>query len=105
NWPPRPRAPPRPPPRPVSGWPGSRRRARPGWSACMIPMPGRSARAASTARPGFGYKAQVTDNDDGIVLDYRVEYGAAPDGPQLPPAIERISRRVGRVPGAVTADR
>src|SRR4029077_16599374 len=29
----------------------------------------------------FGYKAQVTDNDDGIVLDYGVEYGAAPDGP------------------------
>jgi transposase, IS5 family len=53
----------------------------------------------------FGYKAQVTDNDDGIVLDYRVEYGAAPDGPQLAPAIERISRRAGRVPGAVTADR
>jgi IS5 family transposase len=23
----------------------------------------------------FGYKAQVTDNDDGIVLDYAVEYG------------------------------
>jgi transposase, IS5 family len=53
----------------------------------------------------FGYKAQVTDNDDGIVLDYRVEYGAAPDGPQLAPAVERVARRVGRVPGAVTADR
>jgi IS5 family transposase len=71
----------------------------------MIPMPGRSARAASTARPGFGYKAQVTDNDDGIILDCTVEYGAAPDGPQLAPAIERIRRRAGRVPGAVTADR
>jgi len=53
----------------------------------------------------FGYKAQVTDNDDGIIVDYTVEYGAAPDGPQLAPAIERISRRTGRVPGAVTADR
>jgi IS5 family transposase len=53
----------------------------------------------------FGYKAQVTDNDDGIVLDYAVEYGAAPDGPQLVPAIERIARRTGRVPRAVTADR
>ena len=29
----------------------------------------------------FGYKAQVLDNDDGVILDYRVEYGAAPDGP------------------------
>jgi transposase, IS5 family len=40
----------------------------------------------------FGYKAQVTDNDDGIILDYAVEYGAAPDGPQLAPAVHRISR-------------
>ena len=53
----------------------------------------------------FGYKAQVTDNDDGIVLDYAVEYGAAPDGPQLAPAIKRVTRRTGRVPRAVTADR
>ena len=68
-------------------------------------MPGQSARAASTARPGFGYKAPVTDNDDGIILDYNVEYGAAPDGPQLAPAIERVSRRAARVPRAVTADR
>ncbi len=53
----------------------------------------------------FGYKAQVTDNDDGIIPGYTVEYGAAPDGPQLAPAIERVSRRAGHVPGAVTADR
>ena len=53
----------------------------------------------------FGYKAQVTDNDDGVILDYAVEYGAAPDGPQLAPAIERIRQRAGRVPRAVTADR
>jgi transposase, IS5 family len=53
----------------------------------------------------FGYKAQVTDNDDGIILDYNVEYGAAPDAPQLVPAVERIHRRTGCVPRAVTADR
>jgi transposase, IS5 family len=53
----------------------------------------------------FGYKAQVTGNDDGIILDYTVEYGAAPDGPQLAPAIARVTRRAGRVPSAVTADR
>jgi transposase, IS5 family len=53
----------------------------------------------------FGYKAQVTDNDDGIVLDYAIEYGAAPDGPQLAPAVERIRHRAGPVPRAVTADR
>ena len=48
---------------------------------------------------------KVADNDDGVILDYSVEYGAAPDGPQLAPAIERVSRRTGRVPRAVTADR
>jgi transposase, IS5 family len=53
----------------------------------------------------FGCKAQVTDNDDGVILDYAVEYGAAPDGPQLLPAIGRISRRAGHTPAAVTADR
>jgi transposase, IS5 family len=53
----------------------------------------------------FGYKAQVTDNDDGIVLDYAVEYGAAPDGPQLVPAVKRVARRTGHAPRAVTADR
>ena len=53
----------------------------------------------------FGYKAQVLDNDDGVVVDYSVERGAAPDGPQLMPAIERVRRRAGKVPRAVTADR
>ena len=53
----------------------------------------------------FGYKAQVADNDDGVIADYAVEYGAAADGPQLAPAVERIRQRVGRVPRAVTADR
>ena len=53
----------------------------------------------------FGYKAQVSDNEDGVILDYAVEYGAAPDGPQLAPAMRRIGGRAGRVPRAVTAGR
>jgi IS5 family transposase len=53
----------------------------------------------------FGYKAQVADNDDGVILDYAIEYGAAPDGPQLAPAITRVTQRAGRIPAAVTADR
>ncbi len=66
----------------------------------------RPIRTGRLDRPvGFGCKAQVTDNDDGIVLDYAVEYGAAPDGPQLAPAIARVARRAGKVPRAVTADR
>lgn len=53
----------------------------------------------------FGYKAQVLDNTDGIILDHTVEMGNPPDGPQLAPAIERITARSGHTPGAVTADR
>lgn len=53
----------------------------------------------------FGFKAQVVDNDDGIVLDYNVEIGNPADAPQLVPAIERVSRRCGRPPDQVTADR
>jgi transposase, IS5 family len=53
----------------------------------------------------FGYKAQVADNPDGVVLDYQVEVGNPPDAPLLVPAVRRISQRAGRVPGAVTADR
>jgi len=53
----------------------------------------------------FGYKAQLVDNADGVILDHNVEIGAPPDAPQLAPAIARITRRTGRAPRAVTADR
>jgi transposase, IS5 family len=53
----------------------------------------------------FGYKAQVVDNADGIVLDHTVEAGNPADAPQLEPAIRRIHQRTGRVPRAVAADR
>jgi IS5 family transposase len=53
----------------------------------------------------FGYKAQLVDNDDGVILDHNVEIGNPADAPQLAPAIERITRRTGTTPRAVTADR
>jgi IS5 family transposase len=53
----------------------------------------------------FGYKAQIVDNADGVILDHTVELGNPADAPQLKPAIERITRRTGRPPRAVTADR
>jgi IS5 family transposase len=53
----------------------------------------------------FGYKAQILDNADGVILDHTVEIGNPADAPQLAPAIERITRRTGRAPRAVTADR
>ena len=53
----------------------------------------------------FGQKAQVVDNDDGIVLDHSVEQGNPPDAPQLAPAVKRVIKRAGRTPRTVTADR
>jgi len=53
----------------------------------------------------FGYKAQVVDNDDGIVLDHIVCQGNPADAPQLAPAIARVITRTGRRPRTVTADR
>lgn len=53
----------------------------------------------------FGYKAQVVDNSDGIILDHEVHVGNPPDARQLAPAIARIIDRTGRAPRAVTADR
>jgi transposase, IS5 family len=38
-------------------------------------------------------------------MDYGVEAGNPPDGPQLAPAISRIARRTGRAPRSVTAGR
>ena len=53
----------------------------------------------------FGHKAQMVDNDDGVVLDHAVEQGNPPDAPQLAPAVERVKKRTGRTPRTVTADR
>jgi transposase, IS5 family len=53
----------------------------------------------------FGYKGQVTDNDDGVVLDHNVEQGNPADAPQLAPAVKRVITRTGRKPRTVTADR
>ena len=35
----------------------------------------------------FGYKAQMVDNDDGVVLDHSLEAGNPPDAPQLAPSM------------------
>jgi transposase, IS5 family len=53
----------------------------------------------------FGHKAQVCDNEDGIVLDHDVQSGNPPDAPRLKPAVERVIKRTGRKPRTVTADR
>ena len=53
----------------------------------------------------FGHKAQVVDNDDGVVLDHDVQPGNPADAARLTPAVERIIKRTGRKPRTVTADR
>ncbi len=53
----------------------------------------------------FGYKAQILDNDDGVVLDHTLQQGNPADAPQLAPAVERVIARTGRHPRTVTADR
>jgi transposase, IS5 family len=66
----------------------------------------RPIRKGRLGRPvEFGYKAQVVDNLDGIILDHNVEVGNPADAPQLVPAVARITRRTGRPPRVVTADR
>ena len=88
--------------RPVAAWPGTYRSA-----TRLVSLHDLDARPIRKGRLGkpveFGYKAQVVDNDDGIVLDYTVE-GNPADAPQLAPAIGRIKARSGCAT-AVTADR
>ena len=43
--------------------------------------------------------------DDGIIVDHNIEAGNPTDAPQLAPAVERVTKRAGRPPRKVTADR
>lgn len=66
----------------------------------------RPIRKGRLGRPvEFGYKGQVVDNADGVILDWSLHAGNPSDAAQLVPAIKRIRRRTGKVPRAVTADR
>lgn len=81
----------------------------PDGSTRVVSLHDTDARPIAKGRLGkpveFGYKAQVADNADGVVLDYLVVKGNPPDAPMLVPAIGRIRARFGRAPKAVTADR
>ena len=62
----------------------------PAGSTRRVSLHDEDARPIAKGRLGkpieFGYKAQVLDNDDGIVLDHTVERGNPADAPQLVPA-------------------
>lgn len=81
----------------------------PGGAGRLVSLHDPDARPIRKGRLGkpveFGYKAQVVDNEDGVVVDHNVELGNPSDGPMLVPAIERIKQRTGKAPRAVTADR
>src|ERR1019366_3159107 len=81
----------------------------PDGSSRLVSLHDADARPIRKGRLGkpveFGYKAQVVDNEDGVVLDHAVFIGNPPDAPMLVPAVEAISERAGEVPQAVTADR
>lgn len=53
----------------------------------------------------FGYLGQVLDNVDGVVVDHSLHEGNPSDGPLLAPAVGRVSKRAGRAPKEMTADR
>lgn len=69
----------------------------------MVPAPITKGRLGKPVE--FEHKAQVVDNDDGIVLDHTVQQGNPPDAPQLAPAVAWVKKRAGRTPRTVTADR
>jgi transposase, IS5 family len=81
----------------------------PGGATRRVSLHDGDARPIAKGRLGkpveFGYKAQVTGNDDGVIADYAVEQGNPADGPQLPPAVARVIKRTGKTPRTVTADR
>ena len=75
----------------------------------VVSLHDRDARPIAKGRLGkpveFGYKGQIVDNDDGIVLDHDMQVGNPADAPQLAPATQRVKDRAGRAPRTVTADR
>jgi IS5 family transposase len=81
----------------------------PAGSSRIVSLHDPDARAIKKGRLGkpveFGYKAQIVDNEDGVILDHNLEVGNPADASMLEPAIRRIKARTGRAPRALTADR
>jgi IS5 family transposase len=81
----------------------------PNGSTRIVSLHDTDARPIAKGRLGkpieFGFKAQVADNADGIVVDHNVEIGNRPDAPMLASAVGRIKERFSKVPRSATADR
>jgi transposase, IS5 family len=66
----------------------------------------RPIRKGRLGRPTeFGYKAQVCDNGDGLIVDHSVHMGNPHDAELLRPAVARITTTCKATPSMVTADR
>ena len=82
-----------------------RRTVRPGWSACTTPMPGRSARAASTGRSSSGTRPRSPTTTTASSWTTPSSTAPPPTARSSRPPSSGSRRRTGRVPRAVTADR
>jgi transposase, IS5 family len=83
--------------------------AQPDGATRLVSLHEPDARPISKGRLGkpveFGYKAQVVDNTDGIIIDHSVHIGNPSDTGLLRPAIERVATLFAVSPVLVTADR
>jgi len=81
----------------------------PDGSTRLVSLHEPDARPISKGRLGkpveFGYKAQVLDNVEGIIIDHSVHIGNPSDTSLLRPAITRVRAQFGTAPTLVTADR
>ena len=95
----------RSPRRPANGSPARPPRAPPGGSACTTAMPARSPRAASGDRSSSDTRPRSPTTTTASCSTTPSSMGNPPDAPQLAPAVARVTKRTGRTPGTVTADR
>jgi transposase, IS5 family len=81
----------------------------PDGSTRLVSLHDPDARPIAKGRLGrpveFGFKAQLLDNSQGIVLGHTVRIGNPPDAPMLAPAVGRIKKLLGKAPRMLTADR
>jgi IS5 family transposase len=83
--------------------------ATPPGASRLVSLHDPDARPISKGRLGkpveFGYKAQVVDNADGLIVDHSVHIGNPSDTDLARPALSRINAKLAGAVGVFTADR
>ncbi len=66
----------------------------------------RPMRKATTAHKGvqFAYTAEITEDNNGLIVDHQVHVGQPGDATLIGPAITRVTTRTGTTPTVVAAD-